>query len=94
VVVECWDLKPCCEGDSGICGDMLSRTSLSSIFEGLHRSAMGLYEPGSVGGLFGFRIGSILAVFQMLGILLLASDRLKMFVRTLMACGPKCLRCR
>jgi len=42
VDVECWDLKPCCEGASGICADMLFRTSLSSILLGLQRSDIGL----------------------------------------------------
>ena len=39
------------------------RTSLSSILEGVHSKEIGLYEAGSVGGLFGFRMGMILAVF-------------------------------
>ena len=42
VDVECSDLKPCCAGESGICGVMLFRTNLSSTFEGLHRSEIGL----------------------------------------------------
>ena len=46
---------------------MLSKTSLSSIFEGLQRSDIGLLEAGSVGVLSGFIIGIILASFQMLG---------------------------
>ena len=39
---ECRDLKPCCVGDSGIYGDMLLRTNLSSIFEGVDKSEIGL----------------------------------------------------
>ena len=70
VDVECWDLKPCCEGESEICGEMLLRTNLSSILEGVLSSEIGLYEVSSVGGLLGFRIGIILASFQVLGILL------------------------
>ena len=70
VDVECSDLKPCCEGESGICGVMLLRTNLSSILEGVQSKEIGLYEVGSVGGLLGFRIGMILACFQVLGILL------------------------
>ena len=70
VEVECRDLKPCCVGESGICGDMLFRTNLSSIFEGVDKSEIGLYEVSSVGGLLGFKIGMILASFQVLGILL------------------------
>jgi len=42
VDVECWDLKPCCVGESGIYGDMLLRTNLSSIFEGVDKSEIGL----------------------------------------------------
>ena len=49
-------------------------TSLSSIFAGVQSSVIGLYEVGSVGGLSGFRIGIILASFQVLGILLLMSE--------------------
>ena len=41
-VVECWGLKPCWEGDRGMCGVMLLRTSLSSILEGVQRSETGL----------------------------------------------------
>lgn len=74
VEVECWGLKPCCVGDSGMCAVMLLRTSLSSIFEGLLRSDIGLYEAGSVGGLFGFSIGIIVASFQVLGIVLCCSE--------------------
>ena len=93
VDVECWDLKPCCEGDSGICGEMLFRTNLSSILEGVESKEIGLYEVSSVGGLLGFRIGIILASFQVLGILLFCSEKLKMSVKALMASGPKCFRC-
>ncbi len=74
VDVECCALKPCCVGESGIYGEMLSRTSLSSIFEGLQSNEIGLYEAGSVGGLLGFRIGIILDCFQMLGMLLCVSS--------------------
>ena len=34
------------------------------------KEVIGLYEAGSVGGLFGFRIGIIVASFQVLGIVL------------------------
>ena len=44
--------------------------------------------------LLNFRIGVTLATFQMLRRLLVVSERLKMYVRALMAsCGPRCLRC-
>ena len=53
-----------------MCGVMCARTSLSSILDRVHRSDIGLYEAGSVGDLFGFRMGMILAIFQVLGIVL------------------------
>ena len=43
-----------------------------------------------MGGLLGFRIGMILACFQVLGILLFWSEKLKMSVKALMSCGPIC----
>ena len=70
VDVEWRNLKPCCVLERGMCVFMLLRTNLSSIFEGVQSKLIGLYEVGSVGGLFGFRIGMILASFQVLGILL------------------------
>ena len=53
-----------------MCGVMCARTSLSSILDRVHRSDIGLYEAGSVGDLLGFRMGMILAIFQVLGIVL------------------------
>ena len=38
-------------------------------------------------------MGTIFAVFQMCGIMLCLMEWLKMSVRTLMACGPKCCKC-
>ena len=70
VDVEWRDLKPCCVLERGMCVFMLLRTNLSSIFEGVQSKLIGLYEVGSVEGFFGFRIGMILASFQVLGILL------------------------
>ena len=57
-----------------MCGVMFVRISLSSILTGVQRSEIGLYEAGSVGGLFGLRIGIILAVFQVLGMMLCAME--------------------
>ena len=93
-VVECLGLKPCCVLERGMCCVMLFRTSLSSIFEGLQSREMGLYEAGSVGDLLDFRIGIILDSFHLFGIVLCCTEKLKMSVRVLMACGPKCFRCR
>ena len=50
-----------------MCGLMLARMSLSSTLTGVQRREMGLCDAASVGGLLGFRIGMILAVFQILG---------------------------
>ena len=41
-----------------------------------------------MGDLLGFRMGMILASFQMLGMLLVLSEKLKMSARALKACGP------
>ena len=49
---------------------MLSRTSLSSILEVLQSRDIGLQEADLVGGLLGFRMGIILASFQMFGMVL------------------------
>ena len=83
--MECFVLKPCCVRENVMYGDMLLRTSLSSIFEGVQKSAIGL---------FGFRSGIIFATFHVLGMLFVVSDVLKMSVRALMACGPRCFRCK
>lgn len=40
----------------------------------------------------GLRIGMILAVFQIWGIILLLRDKLKSFVSRSVAIGPRCLR--
>ena len=85
VDVECCGLKPCWASDNGMWWLMRFRTSLSSTFDGVHRRDMGLYEAGSVGDLLGLRIGRMLAVFQMWGMLLCCIEELKMSVRILMA---------
>ena len=92
-VVECWGLKPCCAGDNGMCCVMLFRTSLSSILDGVQSNETGLYEAGSMGDFLGFNMGTILAIFQMLGMVLCLREWLKMSVRILMACGPRCFKC-
>ena len=94
VDVECCGRKLCCVMDRGMSSVMLLRTSLSSILDGVQSREIGLYEAGSVGVLLGFRIGIILASFHMLGMLLFVIEKLKMSVRVLMACGPKCFRCK
>ena len=46
-----------------------------------------------MGDFLGFRIGTILAVFHRWGMVLCLREWLKISVRILMACGPKCFRC-
>lgn len=53
----------------------------SSVFAMGERSDMGLYDVPSSAGLFGFRMGMILACFQGRGIMLLLSAVLYMSVR-------------
>jgi len=45
-----------------------------------------------VEGLFGFRRVVILPVFQIDGIMQLAHEKLAIFVRVLIPCGPRCFR--
>ena len=45
-------------------------------------------------GLFGFRRGIIMEFFQMSGIMLVDTDRLKILVRYEIPFGPRCFRCR
>ena len=61
-------------------GVVLFRTNISSIFDALQRSDIGLYEAGSVGSLWVLRIGMIFTNFQMFGILLYFCEWLKMLV--------------
>ena len=77
-----------------MCGVMFVRTSLSSILRGLHSRVMGLYEAGSVGDMFGFRMAMNLPVFQILGIVLCTMEWLNMSVRALMATSLRCFKCR
>ena len=73
-MVECKARKPCCDGERGMWGLMFARMSLSSILTGVQRREIGLCEAASVGGFLGFRMGIILAVFQMWGIELFAME--------------------
>ena len=67
VVVEWRARKPCCDVDKGIRGVIFVRTNLSSILKELQNSEIGLQEGGFVGVVLGLRMGTIQAVFQMLG---------------------------
>ena len=85
VTVECRGLNPCCEGSSGMCSLILSITRRSRSFDVQHRSEIGRYEAGSLGSLFGFRMGMILAVFHKLGKKFSRMQSLKKFVKNLIA---------
>ena len=85
VVVECCGRKPCWEGASVMCGVICLRTSLSRIFDIVHSKEMGLYEDGLFGGLFGFKMGMIIAFFQISGILLCVQEKLNIEVTEFMA---------
>ena len=73
-------------------GVILFSTSLSKIFDGAQRRETGRYDATSVGDFPCFRIGQILAVFQMVGIRFFLMDRLNKSVRALMAIGPRFFR--
>ena len=49
VLVECFGLKPCCVGDSGMCGVIRFSMSRSMTLKAVLSSVMGLYEVRSVG---------------------------------------------
>lgn len=92
VLVECCCLKPCCSGERGRSGLILERISFSMSLDMVDRRDMGLYDSGRFGGLFGFRIGTMWAVFHVTGILLCNHEKLKMAVSAVTACGPRCFR--
>ena len=73
---------------------ILLRIRRSVILDGVLSSVMGRYEEGVVGSLFGLSMVMIVPCFQMLGILQCAYEKLAMFVRAWMPCGPKCFRCK
>ena len=57
------------------------------------RREIGLYDEPRPGSLFGFSIGTILASFQIWGIILLFRDFVSNCLRYSLAKGPRCLRC-
>src|SRR5271163_511897 len=69
------------------------RTIFSRIFAMGERSEIGRYDVPSSGFLFGFSIGTILASFQMWGIVLLFRDFSSRVLRYSSAMGPRCFRC-
>ena len=54
------------------------KTSTSNLFRGLQSKDIGPQDDGSVDELVGFRIGTILPNFRMLGIVFCWRERLKM----------------
>ena len=93
VTVECFDLKPCWMSGTGRCVVRVGSRTRSRILIAGHRSDTGRYEVDSSAGLPGFSSGIILDDFQMSGMVLVVSDRLKSEVRYLIPNGPRCLRC-
>ena len=87
-------LKPCWTGESWMCGVMFCRINFSSILDGMERNNASLLEVDSVGGLLDFRMGTTLASFLDVGILQCVTEKLYMSVTALMACVPKCFRCK
>ena len=69
VLVECNARKPCCDWARGMWGVILLRIRRSVILDGVQSSAMGLYDDGCVGSLFGLSMVMIVPCFQMLGML-------------------------
>ena len=69
VVVECFGLKPCWVGDSGMCGVIRFSMSRSMTLKAVISSVMGLYEVTSVGSLLGLRIATMMPCFHVSAIL-------------------------
>ena len=76
-----------------MCGPMRFKMSLSKILAILEVSDIGRYDDDWLGGLLGFNIGMMVAVFQDAGIWLLLHDKLNISVSMSIAVGPRCLRC-
>ena len=70
VVVECFVLKPCWCESAGRWGLIMVWMVDSSILARGERRAMGLYDVCVLGSLFGLRMGMILAIFQLVGMML------------------------
>ena len=94
VIVEWFDLKPCCVVLRGRCGQILSCMSHSSSFDAGQRRDIGRQEgPASNDSPVLGRV-IIMAIFQMAGRLLHLKERLKMWQRWFKPVGPRCLRWR
>ena len=78
VHVEWLGVRPCWAGEGWIFGVMFCRTNFSSILDGVEISDIGLQEVCSVGGLLDFRMGTIVAGFLDVEILLCMIEKLTM----------------
>lgn len=72
---------------------MYGRSIFSSVLAMGDRSAMGLYDVPCVLSLLGFGMGTVFAVFHIVGMLFVISDMLYMCVISVIALGPRCFRC-
>ena len=72
---------------------MYGRSIFSSVFAMGDSSAIGLYDFPSVLSLLGFGMGTVFAVFQIIGMMFVLSDMLYMCVSSAIALGPRCFRC-
>ena len=73
---------------------MYNNSIFSSVLAMSDKSVMGQQFVPMLWSLFGFGMGIIVAHFQRWSIVLVLRAMLYMFVRDLMASGPKCLRCQ
>jgi len=57
-----------------------------------HRREIGRYDLLSFGFLFGFRMGTMMALFHMAGMVAVLTELLKILQRNAMPAWPRCLR--
>lgn len=93
VVVDLCCLNPCWCSGSVMLFVMCGRMIFSSVLAMGERSAMGLYEEPIAESFPGLGMGMIFASFHMVGMVLVLSEVLKMFVRNVIAWWPRCFRC-
>ena len=92
VVIEWFPLKSCWEGDSGRCSLILFKISFSSTYDTVVSKDMDRYDAGFFGDFLVFRMGMMLAGFQMGRLSLCNHEWLKSSLRAWVAKGPRCLR--
>src|SRR5271165_2399421 len=93
VDVECSFLNPCCVSVLGMFCVMSGSMIFSRILTIGDSKEIGLYEVPSSGFLFGFKIGTIFASFQISGITLVLRDFSTMLRKYSSALGPKYFKC-